>query len=65
MNKRSVKLLKKAISGNINKMFLDKLCEKLGKQKVLNGEIDIYRGAKRIWKTMNHKEKKLWRKQLG
>ena len=60
MNSGRAKELRK-LSKDPSKSFLDELISVHGEEKVMNGDINLYKEAKRLWNKKNHKEKsKAW-----
>ena len=57
MNSGTAKSLRKMVSNEPSKSFLDETSAIHGEDKVLNGEVDLYKIAKKLWTKKSHKEK--------
>lgn len=57
MNSGTAKSLRKMVNTEPPKSFLDEASEIYGEDKILNGEVDLYKAAKKLWNTKSHKEK--------
>jgi len=56
MNSGTAKSLRKMCK-DPSKSFLDEASAIHGEDKVLNGEVDLYKTAKKLWDKKSHKEK--------
>jgi len=57
MNSGTAKSLRKMVQNEPPKSFLDEVSGIYGEDKVLDGEVDLYKVAKRLWTKKSHKEK--------
>jgi len=65
MSGKTLKFLRKCISPYPKKVILDELIEKYGENDVLNGNVDLYKAVKELWKNKNSKEKNVWKQALA
>ena len=64
MNGSITKFLRSKLRPHPHKVILNALIDIHGEDKVLEGEIDMWAEVKKLWKTMNVKEKAEWKRQL-
>ena len=65
MNGSTIKLLKSKVMPYPHKFILNELIAIHGEEDVLEGNIDMWKEVKKLWKSKNVKEKAQWRKALA
>jgi len=64
MNGRITKFLRSKLRPYPHKFIIDELIKIHGEDKVLEGNIDMWKETKKLWKSKNVKEKSQWKKAL-
>jgi len=64
MNGSTAKFLRSKLTPYPHKKILSELVEIYGEDNVLDGNIDMWKAVKKLWKSKNVKEKAEWRRVL-
>lgn len=64
MNGSTVKFLRSKLRPQPHKIILDELIKIHGEDKVLDGNVDMWKEVKKLWKSKNVKEKTKWKQAL-
>ena len=64
MRGKTSKFLRKCIIPYPHKLLIAEFSKIYGEEKVLSGDIKLGKKLKLWWNRLNHKERKIWKRQL-